>query len=153
MDGSILRNIEGHDMAESVAHQPLSADACLWSKASLCGICVGFVVGKTAMQLVRLKHFPFIAAPTIRTHSLIYHSNWRHLYITHLKFNIEKWLARNSFALLAQLCVLQICVCAWQVSETRLICYTRRKCYPICCRIRNWRTICGYESCSDDVVT
>lgn len=54
MDGNILRNIEGHAMAETVTHQPLAAEACLWSKASLCGICVGFVVGKTAMQQVRL---------------------------------------------------------------------------------------------------
>lgn len=55
----IWRNIEGHDMAESVTHQPLSAEVCLWSKDSLCRICVGFVVGKTAMQQVCLQALPF----------------------------------------------------------------------------------------------
>ena len=59
MDGSILRNTEGRAMVETVTHHPLSAEACLWSKATLCGICVGFVVGKTAMQQFRLQALPF----------------------------------------------------------------------------------------------
>jgi hypothetical protein len=59
MDGIILRIIEGHDMTESATYEPLSEEACLWSKASLCGICVGFVVGKTAMQQVCLQVLPF----------------------------------------------------------------------------------------------
>lgn len=59
MDGSILRNIEGHAMAESFTRQPLVAEACTRSKASLCGIYVGFVVGKTALRLVCIQALRF----------------------------------------------------------------------------------------------
>jgi hypothetical protein len=70
-------------MAASVTRRPLAAEACVTSKASLCGIYVGFVVGKTALQEVSLLVLLFRLTandPYIFTHlspTLYNHGNRR----------------------------------------------------------------------------
>jgi hypothetical protein len=46
--------LDHHAMAEAVSHQPLSAEACVQSKASLCGICGGQVDTGTGFSLSTL---------------------------------------------------------------------------------------------------
>ena len=46
--------LDHHAMAAAVSHQPLSAEACVQSKASLCGICGGQVDTGTGFSLSTL---------------------------------------------------------------------------------------------------